>query len=207
MHYTRKKKTRRARACVSNDKLDAERKAFQAEWATLSVDRLHVLDETGIHLGMTPTYGRALRGRRVEGTAPVNPGMNITVVGSLGRYGMTSMMMLPGALDGAAFKAYVDACLVPVLRHGDVVLMDHLRVHKVKGIEAAIEKSGAKVKCLPPYSPDLSPIELAWSKIKGLLRQAAARTYEALQKAIAHAVQCITESDIRGWFKHCHYCV
>lgn len=111
---------------------------------------------------------------------------------------MTSMMRLPGALDGVAFKAYVDACLVPVLRQGDVVLMDNLRVHKVKDIAAAIEKSGAKVKFLPPYSPDLSPIELAWSKIKGLLRQAAVRSYEALQKAIAHAVQCITESDILG---------
>lgn len=116
-------------------------------------------------------------------------------------------MLLPGAVDGAAFKAYVQHCLVPTLRPGDIVLMDNLRVHKVAGIETAIAQAQAHVRYLPPYSPDLSPIELAWSKIKAHLRRAAARTYAELQQAVAAAVQNITESDARGWFKHCGYCV
>ena len=149
--------------------------------------RLHVLDETGLNLAMTPRYARSpLVGQRAEGHAPFQSGLNLSVVGlsvvgSLNTHGLETLITLPGAVDGAAFLAYVEHCLVPVLRSGDIVLMANLPVHKVAGVENLITSVGARLMHLPPYSPDFSPIELAWSKIKNQIRRTGTRSAKALQ--------------------------
>ncbi len=154
---------------------------------------------------MARQYGRAPAGERVEDDKPYNHGENVSLVGALGRGGLRTLMTLGGAVDGDAFVAFVRGFLVPTLRKGDIVLMDNLSVHKVKGVREAIETAGATLRYLPAYSPDLNPIERCWSKLKTLLRSAAARTREALDKAIAEAMEQITAADAAGWFLHGGY--
>ena len=149
--------------------------------------------------------GRAPRGERVVGSVPQNYGSNITLLASLGRRGLGALMTVEGATDGEVFKVYVEEVLCPTLRRGDIVVMDNLGAHKVSGIREAIEGRGAKLLYLPPYSPDLSPIEPCWSKIKTILRQAAARTREALEAALKQAISMVSKSDALAWFAHCGY--
>ena len=154
---------------------------------------------------MTRLYGRAPRGERVAGTIPQNYGANVTMLAALGRHGVEAVMTIEGATDAEVFRAYVDQVLRPTLRPGDIVIMDHLRAHKAAGICEAIEQAGAQVLYLPPYSPELSPIELCWSKLKMALRTAKARTREALERAIVQALATITVADAHSWFHHCGY--
>ena len=123
---------------------------------------------------------------------------------SYGR-GLLAAMTLTGAVDTLAFDAYLERVLGPRLRKGDVVVLDNLGVHKASRVERVAEARGARVIWLPPYSPDFSPIEQCWSKIKSCLRAAKARTREELEKALAEAIELITRADIRGWFRHCGY--
>lgn len=168
--------------------------------------RFIFLDESAVNTAMTPTHGRAPVGERVVDSAPRNYGEQTSIVGALsfGR-GLLAVMTLAGAVDTLAFDAYLTRVLAPRLRKGDVVVLDNLNVHKASQVEAAAEGRGAQVIWLPPYSPDFSPIEQCWSKIKTLLRAAKARTREELEKALAEAIKLITRADIRGWFKHCGY--
>jgi transposase len=154
---------------------------------------------------MTRRYGRAERGRRVQDAVPKNFGRNVTILGMLSWYGMNAVMTVEGATDAAVFRAYVCHVLVPTLSAGDVVVMDNLSVHKVQDIEAMITATGAKLIYLPPYSPDWSPIEPCWSKIKTRLRGMKARTREALDAALTKVINRISNSDARGWFAHCGY--
>lgn len=154
---------------------------------------------------MTRLYGRAPRGERVIGAVPQNYGPNVTVLAALGSRGVEAVMTIDGATDAEGFRIDVDQVLRPTLQPGDIVIMDNLRAHKVAGIQEAIAQAGARVLYLPPYSPDLAPIEHCWSKLKCLLRTAKARTREALDAAIAQALATITASDARGWFQHCGY--
>ena len=154
---------------------------------------------------MTRRYGRAWRGQRVHDAAPKNWGRNVTVLGSLSCQGLEAVMTVEGATDAAVFRAYVSCVLVPTLKPGDIVVMDNLGAHKVDGIRSAIEASGATLSYLPPYSPDYSPIEPCWSKLKTCLRAIKARTREALDNALSHAIDTVTASDAQGWFKHCGY--
>ena len=154
---------------------------------------------------MTRLYGRAPRGERVVGTIPQNYGTNVTMLAALGSHGVEAVMTIDGATDTEVFRAYVDQVLRPTLRPGDIVIMDNLRAHKAPGIREAIEQTGARLQYLPPYSPDLSPIEPCWSKLKTALRAAKARTREALEHAIAQALATITASDAHSWFHHCGY--
>lgn len=154
---------------------------------------------------MTRRYGRAVRGCRVHDAVPRNHGRNITVLGALSCYGLDAVMTVEGAADAAVFRAYVRQVLVPTLKPGDIVVMDNLSVHKVAGIKQAIQAAGASLIYLPPYSPDLSPIEPCWSKIKEKLRGVKARTREALDAALAKIIGRISNSDARGWFAHCGY--
>jgi transposase len=155
---------------------------------------------------MTPRYGRAPRGERVCDSVPRNYGEQTSVIGALsfGR-GLLATMTLPGAVDTLAFDAYLARMLRPRLRKGDVVVLDNLNVHKASQVEQVAASRGARVLWLSPYSPDFSPIEQCWSKIKTSLRAAKARTREELEKALARAINQITKADIRGWFKHCGY--
>lgn len=154
---------------------------------------------------MTPLYGRAPRGERAIGSTPINYGQNITLIGALGRQGLDALLMIEGPTDGEVFRAYTEHILCPTLKVGDIVVMDNLGAHKVSGIREAIEGRGAKLIYLPPYSPDLSPIEACWSKLKQALRAAGARTRRALERAIKRALETITESDALAWFAHCGY--
>jgi transposase len=154
---------------------------------------------------MTRQYGRAPRGERVVGAVPQNYGANVTMLAALSRQGVGAVMTVDGATDAAVFHAYVEHVLGPTLVPGDVVIMDNLRAHKVAGIRERIEACGARLIYLPPYSPDLSPIEPCWSKLKALLRTAQARTREALDAAIQQVLAAVTASDARGWFRHCGY--
>ncbi len=154
---------------------------------------------------MTRRYGRARRGQRVHDAAPENWGRNVTVLGSLSCQGLEAVMTVEGATDAAVFRAYVSQVLAPTLKPGDVVVMDNLGAHKVEGIRSAIEARGAALIYLPPYSPDYSPIEPCWSKLKTCLRAIKARTRDALDDALAHAIDTVTASDAHGWFTHCGY--
>ncbi len=141
------------------------------------------------------------------GSVPYDHGPNVTMVGSLGLEGIDTAMSFEGAMNGAIFRVYVEQVLAPTLLAGDVVVLDNLPSHKVKGIEEAIESRGARLMYLPPYSPDFSPIEECWSKVKTWLRKAKARRKEALDSAIVEALDQVTDSDAMGWFKHCGYAV
>ena len=154
---------------------------------------------------MTRRYGRARRGQRVHDATPKNWGRNVTVLGSLSCHGLEAVMTVEGATDAAVFRAYVSQVLAPTLKPGDVVVMDNLGAHKVDGIRRTIEASGATLMYLPPYSPDYSPIEPCWSKLKTSLRAIKARTRDALDEALAQVIDTVTASDAKGWFNHCGY--
>jgi transposase len=141
------------------------------------------------------------------GSVPCNYGPNVTLLGAMGTHGLEALMTIDGATDGAVFRAFVEQVLCPTLQAGDIVVMDNLRAHKVVGIEDAIMGCGARLISLPPYSPDLSPIEPCWSKLKTRLRRVGARTRDALEEAITHAIEGITAADARAWFAHCGYVV
>jgi transposase len=154
---------------------------------------------------MTPLYGRAPRGERVVGSVPQNYGSNLTMIAALGVGGLNALMTVEGATDGEVFRVWTERVLCPTLERGDIVVMGNLGAHKVSGIREAIEGRGAKLIYLPPYSPDLSPIERCWSKIKAALRAAGARTRRRLETAIKQALSTITESDALAWFANCGY--
>jgi transposase len=164
-----------------------------------------VVDECGANVNLAPRYGRAPRGERAHGSAPRNTDPNTTLIASMTTGGMGPAMLLTGATDTPAFEAYIERVLGPSLTPGKVVVMDNLSAHKVGRVGELIQARGCEVWYLPSYSPDLSPIEEAFSKLKGRLRRAGARTREALERAIAEALDAITPEDARGYFRHCAY--
>jgi transposase len=186
------------------ERVQARRAEYAAEMAAV-IGEWKFIDEAGSNLAMTRLYGRAKRGERVFDSVPQNYGENITMLACLAASGVSAPMTVEGAVDGAVFLAYVKAVLAPTLIKGDVVVMDNLGAHKVKGVREAIEAKGAKLIYLPPYSPDLNPIEKCWSKIKTYLRAAKARTRGALEQALKEALLLVTESDARGWLASCGY--
>jgi transposase len=187
------------------ERVQQARAAYQEDIAALDAARFKFIDESGVNLAMTRRYGRAPQGERVMGAIPQNYGANVTMLAALGIDGVEAVMTLDGATDAEVFRAYIEQVLGPTLRPGDVVIMDNLRAHKVAGIREAVEQAGARLLYLPPYSPDLSPIEPCWSKLKTVLRTAQARTREALEQAITQALATVTVSDARHWFHHCGY--
>jgi transposase len=164
------------------------------------------VDETGSHIDMARAYAWAPRGQRAYAAKPRNRGRAVTRIGAMGRNGLVATMTVEGGTDGEVFRSYVEHVLAPHLGPGDVVLMDNLKAHKVAGIRETIEAAHATLCYLPAYSPDLSPIELCWSKVKTALRTRAARTREALELAWTKALASVTASDARHWFAHCGYC-
>ena len=167
--------------------------------------RLKFIDEAGVNLALTRVYGRAPRGERVVGSVPINYGKNVTMISALSCHGLEAMMTVEGATDGEVFRVYVRQVLCPTLQPGDIVVMDNLGAHKVSGIREAIEQCGATLFYLPPYSPDLSPIEPCWSKLKTALRAVGARTRKRLDRAITQAIATISAADAAAWFAHCGY--
>jgi transposase len=154
---------------------------------------------------MTRRYGRVPRGERAVDSAPRNYGAHTFVIGAMGLRGLVATLAVEGTVDTLCFDAYAEQVLAPRLRPGDVVVLDNLTAHRASRIEEVAESRGARVLWLAPYSPDFSPIEQCWSKIKAYLRGAKARTEDELDKALAQAIGLVTKADIRGWFKHCGY--
>jgi transposase len=163
------------------------------------------VDESGVSTRLTRRQGRAVRGQRVHDATPQARWQTVTLLGALGLEGLTAAMTVAGACDGEVFRVFLDQVLGPRLRPGQVVAMDNLSVHKVPGVRPRIEARGAQLWYLPRYSPDLSPIEPCWSKVKTALRAAKARTHEALDDAVTAALAAVTPDDARGWFRHCGY--
>jgi transposase len=186
-------------------RVQAERALYRELSAALDLHRVKFIDESGLNLALTRLYGRAPGGARVLGSAPRNYGPNVTMLGALSCTGLEAVMTVEGATDAAVFRAYVREVLCPTLRAGDLVVADNLSAPKAAGVQEAIAATGARLLYLPPYSPDLNPIEHCWSKIKTFLRAAKARTREALDAALTRALATVTESDARAWFAHCGY--
>ncbi len=189
------------------ERVRQRRVEYESRVKTEVLSKLKFLDEAGSNLAMTRLYGRGAKGERVIETVPQNYGENITMLATLSVAGIEAPMTINGAVDGIVFKVYVAQVLCPTLKSGDVVVMDNLPAHKVAGIRELIEDKGAKLIYLPPYSPDLNPIEKCWSKIKTYLRAAKARTREGLEKALKEALLLITTEDAAGWFRSCGYSV
>ncbi len=163
------------------------------------------VDECGTHTSMTRLRARAPRGERVFGRVPRNRGRNTTLLASMTAEGMGPCTAVVGSTTGAVFEAYVEQVLAPALTPGQVVVLDNLGAHKGERVRELIEGRGCELLFLPAYSPDFSPIEEAFSKVKGLLRKAGARTREALVEAIGRALDAVSGEDARGWFAHCGY--
>ena len=180
-----------------------QRQEFIARIATISPEHLIFLDESGVTTSMTRLYARSAGGGRIRETTPGGRWKIMTILGAMSLRGIIASMTIEEATDGDIFLAYVEHILCPALKPGDVVVMDNLSSHKIKGVRRLIEKAGAEVLYLPPYSPDLNPIEKAWSKLKQILRSAKARSKEALEKAIAEAIRLITPDNAKAWFNHC----
>jgi transposase len=167
--------------------------------------RLVFLDETWAKTNMARTHGYAPKGERLVEAAPHGHWHTTTFVGAIRATGFVAPLVVDGAVNGELFRAYVERVLVPELRRGDVVVMDNLGSHKVAGVRRAIEGAGCRLLYLPPYSPDLNPIENAFSKLKRLLRAAAERTLDGLWAAIGRLLDRFTPRECRNYFRHCGY--
>ena len=170
-------------------------------------ESLVFLDESGAKTNMTRLYGRSLRGDRVFDTVPHGHWGTTTMLSAIRLKGVIepASLVYQGPTNAAVFLTYVEQCLAPNLKPGDLVVMDNLSSHKVKGVTEAIEAVGADVWYLPPYSPDFNPIEKMWSKVKAILRSIKARDFKTLVDAIATALREVTSSDLSGYFASCGY--
>ena len=187
----------------------------RASWQTeaagvggVAPERLVFLDESAILTNMARRHGRSPRGQRACAKVPFGHWKRLSVLSALGLEGFLAAMSVEAATDGATFAAYLEQVLLPVLRERKpdaVLVMDNLRAHKTPEVRAALEGSGFPYRYLPSYSPDLSPIEPGWAKVKAYLRRVAARTVEALQQALAPALDSITAQDAAGFFRYCGY--
>jgi transposase len=163
------------------------------------------IDETWTKTNMTRLYGRAPRHQRVVEAVPHGHWKTSTFIGALRCDGISAAGVVDGAINGELFLAWVEQVLVPTLRTGDIVIMDNLGSHKIKGVREAIEAAGASLLFIPPYSPDLNPIEMAFSKLKTLLRAKKLRTIEALWKALGSIADCFTGEECTAFLRHAGY--
>jgi transposase len=182
-----------------------KRRSSRREVDRIEAKRLIFVDETGVNTAMTPTHARAPRGDRAGDSAPAS-WESVTVIAALGLAGVRAPLAFPGATDTAAFQTYVEQVLVPELQAGDVVVLDNLKPHLAAGVAAAIEGAGARVLPLPPYSPDYTPIEEMFSKVKEAFRRAEARVKDELYEVLGEALRRVTPEDILGWFQHAGLC-
>jgi transposase len=197
--------TRKKKSLGATERNEEERAAWRENASTLPTESLVVIDETGSNIALTPLYARAPKGERARGSVPRNRGKNTTLIAALSLEGMGAAFILEGSANTTAFELYVEQVLTPSLHAGQIVVMDNLQAHKSARVRTAIEAKGCQLLFLPSYSPDLSPIEEAFSKLKTALCRAGARTREALEEAIAQALLTITAQDAQGWFQHCGY--
>ena len=183
----------------------AARLRWKAEQPTFDASRLVFLDETGAATDMARTRGRCRRGQRLLGKVPYGHWRTTTFVAALRHDRIDAPLVVNRPMNGIIFRAYIEQFLVPTLSPGDIVIMDNLPAHKVAGIETAITAAGATLLYLPPYSPDLNPIEMAFAKLKSILRKAAERTVDALWDRIGTALDDFTPNECSNFFRHAGY--
>jgi transposase len=181
------------------------RRNWKKHQAKVDPKRLIFIDETWIKTNMTRTHGRCRKGKRLPAKVPNGHWKTLTFIGALRFDRLTAPCVLDEPVDAENFLAYVEQCLAPTLRSGDIVVLDNLGSHKGKAVRAAIRKAGAKLFLLPKYSPDLNPIEKAFSKIKTLMRKAAERTVDALWKRLGSFLQTISPQECANYFKSAGY--
>ena len=183
----------------------AARENWRASQPHLDPDRLVFIDETWATTNMTRRYGRAPRGQRLVAAVPHGHWKTSTFVAGLRSSGLTAPLVVDGAMNGETFKAYVEQVLAPTLGPGDIVILDNLGSHKVIGVREAIEACGASLVYLPPYSPDLNPIEQAFAKLKALLRKTAARTVATLWDALGDLIDRFTPQECANYLANAGY--
>jgi transposase len=181
------------------------RAAWRQAVIMLDPKKVVFIDEAGSHTAMTRTHARAPKGQRAYGSVPRNRGGNLTLLAALSNTRIQAEWVIEGSVDGDVFVTWLEHVLLPTLTPGQIVVMDNLRAHYRKEVRRLIEVRGCSLLYLPPYSPDFSPIELAFSKIKGRLKSLAARTRQALADAVAEACRTVSSADVTGWFRHCGY--
>jgi transposase len=187
----------------ATERNEETRAAWRAHVTQLDARKLVVIDECGSNIALTPLYARAPKGERAYGSVPRKRGKNTTLIAALSWVGMGESMIIEGSTNAAAFELYIEELLAPSLTEGQIVIMDHLSAHKGQKVEQLIEARGCQLLFLPGYSPDFSPIEEPFSKVKAYLRRAGARTREALEEALCQALLTVTTQDAQGWFRHC----
>ena len=171
----------------------------------LDLDRLVFFDESGVNTLMARTRGRSLKGKRLVGSAPAGRYETLTLMSAVRLDGVVAPMLLDGPVNAQTLAGYVEDCLAPALSRGDILIMDNLPAHKSTRIAQAVADAGCVLVYLPPYSPDLNPIENMWSKVKAGLRKTAARTFDAVVAGVREALHAITLEDCDGYFEHCGY--
>ena len=201
---SRSKKTLHA---AEQDRPDvaAARAELRVEQSKLDASRLVFIDETAVTTKMVRHHGRSPRGERLVASVPHGHWKTLTLVAALRIDGLTAPYVIDGTMDGPSFLAYVEQILAPTLRKGDIVFMDNLRTHKIDGVRQAVEAVGAKVRYLPAYSPDLNPIEMAFSKLKTALRKGAVRTVTTLMKLIGKLIKTFAPEQCANYFRHAGY--
>jgi transposase len=185
--------------------VQAEREKLQRRQRRIAGGRIVALDESGVTISMTPTRARSPRGKRVYDHVPRNRGQVITVLGAMSLAGIIALATIDAATSGDVFTAYVEQLLVPELRPGDLVIMDRLAAHRLLRVKELIEGVGASILLLPPYSPDLNPIELFWGWLKKRLREQKRRTRAEVDDAIVEGMDDLPREHIVSWFKACGY--
>jgi transposase len=192
---------------AASERDEQARSEFRIKQASLAVPNLVVLDECATNISLHRTHGYSLRGTRLYDKVPRNRGKNLTLICALNQHGLdpNAAFTFEGATDRVAFETYIERLLVPQLVTGQTVILDNLSSHKGARVRELIEGCGCHLLYLPAYSPDFSPIELAFSKLKGYLRKVGARTKDTLEQAIGEGMALITSQDALGYFKHCGY--
>lgn len=183
----------------------AARKAWRRKQSKLDPRRLVFIDETSATTNMTRRYGRRRRGERLVCKVPHGHWKTSTFIAALRHNRVTAPLLLDGPMNGQTFKAYVEQILAPTLRRGDIVVMDNVAIHKVAGVRQAIEARGATLVYLPPYSPDLNPIEQFFSKLKAILRKAAPRSIECLRTSIRSCLELVPSKECAAFLAHAGY--
>ncbi len=204
-HHPGSRLDAKKKSLTASERDEAARAAWRARSRGIDAGRFVWVDETGSHRGLTPRYSRAPRGQRAHGAAPRNRGTNRTLVAALTLGGPGPGLLFDGAITGDRFAGYIRHVLAPTLTPGQIVVVDNLSAHAHAGARAAIEARGAELWFLPPYSPDLTPIEEGFAKLKAYLRRVEARTDEALTAALWEGFDAITPANARGWARHAGY--
>ncbi|HLZ80530.1 MAG TPA: IS630 family transposase [Ktedonobacteraceae bacterium] len=200
LQWTFKKKTLQA-----SERKEEEREIWRGKAKDSDASKYRFIDEMGSNLSLTRFYARAPKGKRAYGTIVRKRGKNVTMITDLSLHGLGEKFIIDGAANADLFEAYIEQVLAPTLSSGEIVVMDNCPIHKRQKVRELIEARGCQLQFLPTYSPDLSPIEEAFSKVKAILRGIGARTREDLQEALEYAITTVTASDASGWFWHCGY--